>query len=75
MGGDELSGDWRPSALALGMLVLYAAFTALPALRAFFELTPLRALDYLLLGAVSVVWALVTRTIWRTRFMERLLKR
>jgi cation-transporting ATPase E len=75
VGGDELSGDWRPSALALGMLVLYAAFTALPPLRSFFELTPLRALDYVLLGAVSAVWALVTRTLWRTRLMERLLKR
>ena len=75
VGGDELSGDWRPTVLALGMLALYAAITFLPPLRAFFELTPLRALDYLLLGATAIGWALLMRLIWRTRLLERLLQR
>jgi cation-transporting ATPase E len=75
VGGDELSGDWRPTLLALGMLVLYAVITAVPALRAFFELTPLRLVDYALLGAIAVVWALLMRLIWRTRLLERLLSR
>ncbi len=71
--GDVLSGDWRPTLLALGMLGLYMVVTAVPPLRAFFELTPLRVWDYLLIAAGVVVWALLLRLIWRVRAVERLL--
>jgi cation-transporting ATPase E len=71
--GDELSGDWRPSALAVGMLGLYALVMVVPSLRAFFELVPLRLFDYLLICAVVVVWAFVLRLIWRGRVLERVL--
>jgi cation-transporting ATPase E len=73
VGGDVLSGDWRPTLLAVGMLGLYGVVVAVPPLRAFFELAVLRPLDYLLLGAVVVAWALLLRFIWRTRLLERLL--
>jgi cation-transporting ATPase E len=72
VGGDLLSGDWRPSLLACGMLVLYGAIVALPPLREFFELTVLRWWDYLLLAALAVVWALLMRFIWRARIFEKL---
>jgi cation-transporting ATPase E len=72
-GGDVLSGDWRPTLLALGMLVVYFVVTAVPPLRGFFELTPLRLWDYLLIAAVVVIWALLLRLIWRARIFERLL--
>ncbi|MEJ2737032.1 MAG: HAD-IC family P-type ATPase [Anaerolineae bacterium] len=72
-GGDVLSGDWRPTLLALGMLALYVVITAVPPLRAFFELTPLRAGDYLLIAAGVAIWALLLRLIWRARAVERLL--
>jgi cation-transporting ATPase E len=73
VGGDVLSGDWRPALLALGMLGLFGVITAVPSLRDFFELTPLRGLDYLLIGIVVAVWALLLRLIWRARLFERLL--
>jgi cation-transporting ATPase E len=73
VGGDVLSGDWRPTLLAAGMLVLYGVVVAVPPLRAFFELALLRPWDYLLLGTVVVVWALLLRSIWRARLLERLL--
>jgi cation-transporting ATPase E len=73
VGGDVLSGDWRPTLLAAGMLGLYGVVIAIQPLRAFFELTLLRPWDYLLLGAVVVVWALLLRFIWRARLLERLL--
>jgi cation-transporting ATPase E len=73
VGGDVLSGDWRPTALALGMLGLYGVIMAVPPLRAAFELTPLRGLDYLLIGIVVALWALLLRFIWRGRLFERLL--
>lgn len=73
VGGDILSRDWRPSLLALGMLGLYGVIVAVPLLRHFFELASLRALDYLLIGSVAGVWALLMRFIWRARLFERLL--
>jgi cation-transporting ATPase E len=73
--GDELSGDWRPTILAVGMLGLYACVMAVTPLREFFELVSLRQTDYALIGLVVVLWALVLRVIWRGRLMERLLSR
>jgi cation-transporting ATPase E len=72
--GDELSGDWRPSALALGMLGVYASVMAIPALRNFFELTTLSVGSYLGLGLVAVAWALLLRFMWRRRLFERALE-
>jgi len=73
-GGDVLSGDWRPTLLALGMLVVFGIVLAVPALRAFFELTLLGVSDYLLLVGLVLVWALLLRTAWRARLLERLLE-
>lgn len=73
VGGDVLSGDRRPTLLALGMLGLYGVIMTVPSLRAFFELTPLRGFDYLLIGIVVTVGALFLRLIWRARLFERLL--
>jgi len=74
VGGDELSGDWRPSALALGMLGVYGSVMAIPALRNFFELTTLSVESYLGLGLVAVAWALLLRILWRRRVFERALE-
>lgn len=73
VGGDVLSGDWRPTILALGMLGLYGVIVTVPSLRAFFKLRLLRGFDYLLIGIVVAVWALLLRLIWRARLFERLL--
>jgi cation-transporting ATPase E len=75
VGGDELSGDWRPTFLALGMLVLFGAIMLVPALREAFELTSLQWLDFLLIGIVVGVWGIALRLIWRVRLFERLLNR
>jgi cation-transporting ATPase E len=73
VGGDELSGDWRPSLLAVGMLGLYALTIAVPAVRGFFELVPLGGVDYLLLGLLAALWAVGLRLVWRWHLLERLL--
>ena len=70
--GDDLSGDWRPTLMAVALLVLFAIIVAVPPLRAFFELAPLRVLDYALIGAGVAAWALLLRLAWRTRLFERL---
>jgi cation-transporting ATPase E len=74
VGGDDLSGDWRPAALAAGMLGLYAGLLAVPSLRSMFELTLLPALDYALIALGVLGWALILRLIWRYRVFERLLE-
>jgi len=71
--GDTLSGDWRPTLLAFGMLGLYAVVVAVPPLRGFFELAVLRWQDYVLLAALVILWALLLRLTWRTHLFERLL--
>jgi cation-transporting ATPase E len=58
-GGDVLSGDWRPTLLAAGMLALGAAIAAVPPLRTFLELTPLQVWDWLAIRVAAVVWALL----------------
>ena len=74
-GGDDLSGDWRPTILALGMLLAYGVVLAVPGLRGFFELSPLRLVDYLIIAASVAIWALLLRLIWRTKLFERVLAR
>jgi len=73
--GDELSGDWRPTILAVGMLGLYACVMAITPLREFFELVSLRTSDYAMIGLVVAIWALSLRFIWKGQLMERLLSR
>jgi cation-transporting ATPase E len=72
--GDELSGDWRPSALALGLLAGYCGVMAIPAVRNAFELASLPLIDYALIILVVISWAVLLRFIWRERLLERLLE-
>ncbi len=71
VGGDALSGDRRPTILALGMLILYGLIVVFA--RDFFELAPLQPHDWLLLGAAAAVWGFFVRFAWRTHLFERLL--
>jgi len=73
VGGDELSGDWRPTLLALALLAACLGVLNTPFLREFFELAPLRLRDYLLIGGVVGVWCVALRQIWRARIFDRFL--
>ncbi len=73
VGGDELSGDWRPTILAVGMLAAFISVLLIGPLRRFFELIVLNPTDYLIIGAVAVAWALVLRVGWRRCWFERFL--
>jgi cation-transporting ATPase E len=74
VGGDVLSGDWRPTLLALGMLAFFGLVLSVPSLRGFFELTPLGWLDYGILVVLVAIWAVLLRAAWRGRILERLLE-
>jgi cation-transporting P-type ATPase E len=73
VGGDELSGDWRPTVLALVMLGIFVTIKLVEPLRVFFELALLQVTDYLFLITVAILWAIVQRYIWRLHLFERFL--
>jgi cation-transporting ATPase E len=51
--------DWRPAALALALVVLFGALMALPVARWFYQIEPIPPTDAVLLGLISIGWALV----------------
>jgi len=71
--GTAHGGDWRPSVLALLLLAGYGLILALAPLREFFELAALSAVNYALIAALAVAWALLLRFSWRARLLERFL--
>jgi cation-transporting ATPase E len=73
VGGDRLSGDWRPTILAILSMALYLVVLLSPWLRHFFELEPLSWWDYVLIGGSATVWAFLLRWIWRRRILDRFL--
>lgn len=74
VGGDELSGDWRPTWLALGLFLAVVAFVAIPPLRRFYGLALLRQpSDYVLIALVVILWAFALRYTWRAHLLERYL--
>jgi cation-transporting ATPase E len=73
VGGNRLSGDWRPTLLAAGMMGAFVAITLLAPLRALFVLSPLGPRDLLLVAVALVIWLFVVRATWRLRLLGRYL--
>ncbi len=71
-GGDVLSGDWRPTWLALGLGALFILMELIPPLRDLFALERLGAVEWTLVVGSTVVWLFLVRLMWRTRILERL---
>lgn len=72
-GGDEYSGDWRPTFLAGGLLIAFILLMVIEPVRRLFEFVPLPPSGYLLIAFVVLVWMLFIRLIWRRRWLERFL--
>ncbi|CAN5615504.1 HAD-IC family P-type ATPase [soil metagenome] len=72
-GGDELSGDWRPTILAGIMLAALVVIINVGFLRDFFGMGKLSRQDLLVIVGVVAVWAVTLRAIWRYRLLDRLL--
>lgn len=71
VGGDRLSGDWKPTLLAGGLLGVYIVIMAVPFLSSMFDLVPLTWLEYLLIVIATVAWAVMVRWAWRTRVLDK----
>ena len=72
-GGDEYSGDWRPTLIALIMLLAFGLIIVIEPLRSFFELLDLGLDGYGLIALITAIWLLTLRLAWRAHWMERLL--
>jgi len=74
VGGDEYSGDRRPTLLAFFLFLLFLLALIAPGVSDFYALTPLRQVnDYLIIAVITIVWMLVVRTVWRSGLVDRYL--
>ncbi len=73
VGGDEYSGDRRPTILAALMLGIFVLVLAVPQLRDLFELQALGLADIGIIAGVVVIWAFGLRFIWRAKVLEKLI--
>jgi cation-transporting ATPase E len=75
VGGDELSGDWRPAILAALLFLLLLIGLEHLGFRQAFELAALTWSDLLVIALACAGWALALRWAWRTHLLARLLGR
>lgn len=74
VGGDEYSGDRRPTILMIGMFLIFLSVLFIEPLRHFFEMLVLSSATYVAIVAAVVVWMVVLRAAWRGRWLERFLR-
>ncbi len=74
VGGDEFSGDPRPTRLAIGLFLIFLIALTSPLIRRFTGLTPLQQPgDYVIIGAMTILWVIVVRHTWRAGIIDRYL--
>ncbi len=72
VGGDVFSGSRRIIHMVIVLFLVFIAATYIPLTQGWFRLAPLEDItDYLVLGAISVLWVLVVRAIWRAPWLRR----
>ena len=74
VGGDEFSGDWRPTLLAIGLFFAFVMVVAVEPLRSFFEMIDLPLLAYVAIALITLIWMLLLRRAWRNDWLERFLQ-
>jgi cation-transporting ATPase E len=73
VGGAPMRGDRRVVGVVVGSILLFLLIISIPFFQEIMRITWLYSLeDYLLVVLMVVVWALITRTIWRSSLMERM---
>ncbi len=72
-GGTDLAGDWKPTILAVSLMLAIPLLINVPLVNQFFQLEPLPLEYALFTGALVVAWVLAVRATWRHRLIERFL--
>ena len=73
-GGDEYSGDWRPTIIAILLAITYIVIMLVPSLRYTFELTEFTRRDWIIVLAVVTLWTMIQRFLWRAKVFDKLLR-
>jgi cation-transporting ATPase E len=74
VGGDEYSGDIRPTIVAGVMLLIYFAIALIEPLRSSFEMISMSIEGYIIIGLITLIWALTLRIAWRKNWLGRFLE-
>lgn len=72
-GGNRLSGDRRPAALALALMGVFVFIELVRPVREVFALAPLGPLEWTLVGAATLAWLPLLRWLWRSESIARYL--
>ncbi|HZC04655.1 MAG TPA: HAD-IC family P-type ATPase [Ktedonobacterales bacterium] len=74
VGASKLSGDWRPTLMAVGLMLCFVIISAFPALRGFFALSALTwPQGYVLVAVATALWLFLVRLVWRSYALTRYL--
>ena len=74
VGGDVLSGDRRPTWLAIGMFIAFVVSLLFPPIRDLYDLVIFpKVSDWLIIVVVVVIWTFTVRKMWRARLIDRYL--
>jgi cation-transporting ATPase E len=72
-GGDELSGDWKPTILAGALLLIFFGIVFFQPARDLFALRELGAWEIGVAVLAALAWLFLVRWLWRRRVLERYL--
>lgn len=72
-GGDEPGGDLKPTALAVGLMIVFFIIVLVKPLREIFALAELGATELLAAVAFATVWLFLARWLWRNKVFARYL--
>ncbi|MDQ3547888.1 MAG: HAD-IC family P-type ATPase [Chloroflexota bacterium] len=69
-GGEELSGDWRPTILAGVTLLIFCIGLYIEPIRNFYELETMPFTSYLIIGLIVTGWSSILRYLWRLQVVS-----
>jgi len=72
-GGDELSGDWRPTIMAVLLIIVFFIVAFVPALRNIFALQEMTPFEWVLVCGTTIIWMFAVRFFWRHSITARFL--
>jgi len=72
-GGDDISGDWKPTILAIVLMILFFAILFFKPARDLFALRELNGWEIGVAVLAATAWLFLTRWLWRRRAFERYL--
>ena len=72
-GGAPIRDTWLPTIAAAVLIVAYIILLSLPNVRTFFDLVALPNVIKIGIVVLTLIWMLVQRAAWRSRYFERFL--